>query len=96
MFNLIGQKDQEGTKVRNVHIGKENVQKLKKYILMHCKKCGQASHNSATCKYVSDSGIAGPSHSTGMKCVVTKSATGLPHNLIEVILGITSPESGFT
>ncbi|XP_071928031.1 uncharacterized protein [Coffea arabica] len=35
-----------------VHVGTNNVQKLKKHVIMHCRRCGQAGHNAATCKSV--------------------------------------------
>ena len=35
-----------------VHVGTNNVQKLRKHVIMHCRRCGQAGHNAATCKSV--------------------------------------------
>ena len=42
---------------------------------MHYRKCGQAGHNSATCKHVSDFGVASPSHFAGTTKPTRKSAT---------------------
>ncbi|XP_071918869.1 uncharacterized protein [Coffea arabica] len=31
----------------SVHVGTDNVQKLRKHVIMHCRRCGQAGHNAA-------------------------------------------------
>lgn len=52
-----------------IHARRDNVQRLRKHVIMHCSKCGQAGHNSATCKNDPQNadGTATPSTSTSKK-----------------------------